>query len=283
MNTLQKSLSALVLALSSACSMPQRIDDYREHPENHNPNYSAAILVAKPTKWWDYLQFPFIWAYELRVANALNTKLGVDNYYCITNATREDLEKALIDDNVKVLVIAGHEDGQGSWGDFDSTDLMNLFVSHPEIKKEWIIRHTCGSEPREIEYIPRDILSDALQEIRDKYDGTGVSIDSGLGGFYVSDRKYMEEFEEFHKQRGGHLNEEEWDYFMKKGKYLNTVVIPKIHADLAVKFASPVRGKVTFWSLVVEDPSHVLGWNRITTPFDFLWDPLPGLDKAKDK
>ena len=69
----KKNLANIVLTASlfiGGCAMPQRMDEYREHPEKYNSNYSAAILVAKPTAFYDYLAIPFMGIYEMRVCSS---------------------------------------------------------------------------------------------------------------------------------------------------------------------------------------------------------------------
>ena len=62
------------------------------------------------------------------------------------------------------------------------------------------------------------------------------------------------------------------------------MVIPKINTELNEKIKnSLVKARDTFIYITVEDPSHVLGWDRITTPLDLLFNTLPGLDKVKAK
>lgn len=266
------SLVAAACLFVSSCAMPQRMDEYRTHPEKYDPNYAAAILVAEPTVFYDYLRAPFMWIYELRVANALKNKLGVDSYYLVKNASKEDLESALINNNIKVVVVAGHGDDQGCSMGVTENDLRELLISNPEINKDWFIRHTCGSKPKEVEYIPRAAFLKALKEVRE----AGGALDNVFGFFIVSARPLLEEYNAIRDQRN--LSEEEWNYFIEKEHYINAVLHPKINEELT---ASAIKAKNTFGYTVVEDPNHVLGWNRITTPLDFLLNPLPGLDKAK--
>lgn len=275
----KKSLANLVITASlfiGGCAMPQRMDEYREHPEKYNSNYSAAILVAKPTAFYDYLAIPFMGIYEMRVANALKTKLGVDSYYFVRNAEWKDLESALLDDKIKVVVVAGHGDNY-SWNDSEEKDIVNLFLNHPEIEKDWFIRHTC-SLSSENHYMPRESIQKIQKELNEDPSNNVIDINWYSSFITLSYTKLLEEFKNT-------KTDEEFYALIKKCTYWGEIVIPKLTEELNKKIKNNylVEGKASFGYVVLRNPSHVLGWDRVTTPLDFLLNPLPGLDEVKDK
>ncbi len=271
---LKQTLTNLVAAsflFLSTCAMPQRMDEYRTHPEKYHSNYSAAILVAKPTAFYDYLAIPFMGIYETRVANALKTELGVDSYYFVRNAEWKDLESALLDDKIKVIVVAGHGENY-EWAEIDNSVVINLFLEHPEIKKDWFIRHTCGSLPND-SYIPRDAIQKIQKELNKNDNNTDISINWHVNFITCSYFPLSENFQKLNKRV---LTSEGYDSFIK---------IQELTSELNEKIKKNylAEGNTSFGYIIVEDPSHVLGWDRITTPQDFLLNPLPGLDEARKK
>lgn len=262
---IKSSLAALILTIGCGCAVPQKMEEYRNNPEKYEPKYTAAILVAEPTVFYDYLRAPFMWLYELRVANALKANLGVESYYIVTDAGWKDLKTALLDEEVKVLVVAGHGE-LDRWyaGDELITDqnLINLIKDNPQINKDWFIRHTCGSEGHSRKIIPKAARTRAIEEVTSKGGWIKIGSDSSQIFFYMPfKRKSEKDTSEY---------EEETRKFLEQRD--------KIFTDLA---DSEIETKTPLGYLVVSDPSHVLGWDRITTPLDFLLNPLPGLNKDK--
>ncbi|MBI5066038.1 hypothetical protein HZA97_07410 [Candidatus Woesearchaeota archaeon] len=262
---IKNSLAALLLTISSSCALPQKMNEYRNHPEKYQPKYTAAILVAEPTVFYDYLRTPFMWLYELRVANALKTNLGVESYYIVTDAGWKDLKTALLDEEVKVLVIAGHGE-LDRWyaGDELITDqtLISLIKDNPQINKDWFIRHTCGSEGHSRKIIPKAARMRAIEEVTSKGGWITIGSDSSQIFFQIP-------FESKSEEGTSEYEEEKREFLDQRHK---------IFTDLA---DSEIETKTPLGYLVVSDPSHVLGWDRITTPLDFLLNPLPGMNKDK--
>ncbi len=134
--------------LYSGCSLPQKTA-FKQYQVQKQSNVDCAILVASPQEFYEYLRIPFEFIYELVVASALKEHLEISNYTVTFNAKWEDLQKVLLDKNIKAIVVAGH----GKWYNWDASDTtvnnfkISKFMKENKLSKRnlFFIRHTCGN------------------------------------------------------------------------------------------------------------------------------------------
>ena len=175
---LKKNLYSIILAAGlslsnpylSGCCTPTSMKDYYQTPAKYkNTKYSAAILIANEDSAQKFWVENFLWAYEWRVADELKDRFGVDSYYIKLNATKADLEKVLLDDKFKIVIVSGHGTSN-SWHAKDQvvyeSNLEEIVSRHPEISKYWFVRHTCGNEVYEKEILPPEARKRIIDEIK---------------------------------------------------------------------------------------------------------------------
>lgn len=248
---LKKGLQNLALALSlsltpylGGCCTPTSMKDYYQNQAKYeNTKYSAAILVANRDESQKFWVEHFLWAYEWRITDELEDRFGVDSYYIKLNATKQDLEKVLLDDKFKIVIVAGHGTNT-NWEANDQvvyeSDLEQIVSEHPEISKDWFVRHTCGNYASEVEIIPPEERKRLIEKIKNA-GGTIYEISNRDIDFSVPD----------------------WNKRIEIVDEINN---------------SKIKTKLYFGTIVVNKTGHVLGWEKEVDAFDFMKEPFPGKD-----
>ncbi len=224
-----------------------------------------AILIAQPVQWFDYAQY-FPGAKDIyvhRVEQAFGKRAEVYDL-----ATKQDLETVLRDAAISDMVIAGH----GSWGSWvlsaateerkSKRDSEVRFIYLPkgaQKKKGLFVRHTCG--------LDRDI---GLQTLVDKDVAKAylVELKEATHGKVKNFTGYNEQHMRVIVYEGMPLDKEE-----------------EKRVDLIIKkyFENELAKTEVRWSMdtpqlgegIVERREDVRGWQSVTNPLLFLWDPIP--------
>lgn len=238
---LAASISLSASYMSGCCTPISMRDYYQNSAKYQNTKYSAAILIANEDPAQKFWVENFLWAYEWRIADALEDTFGVDSYYIKLNATKQDLENVLLDDKFKIIIVSGHG-SSNTWNAHDKivqeSDLEKLVTEHPNISKDWFIRHTCGNQVYETEILPPEARKKILEEIK------------GAGG-----RIYE-------------IYNTGIDYYVPRRED-NLRIMNEINE-------SKIKAKVYFGTIVVNKTGHVLGYDKIVDALDFMKEPFPG-------
>ncbi len=118
------------------------------------------------------------------------------------------------------------------------SDLEELVTKHPDIGKDWFIRHTCGNEVYKKEILPPEARKRIIEEIKNA-GGTIYEISNEGLDFAVPNRE-------------------------------DNLRILKEIAD------SKIKSKIYFGTIVVNKTGHVLGYDKIVDALDFMKEPFPG-------
>ncbi len=224
-----------------------------------------AILIAEPVRWFDYGQyFPGIKdIYVHRVEQAFGKRAEVYD-----PATKENLETVLRDAAISDMVIAGH----GSWdswqlravteSDKRRSDIEVKFIRPPkgaQKKKGLFVRHTCGLDRGIGLYTPveREVAEAYLVELKEATNGK-------VKNFTAYNEQHMQVIV-YEGMALGKKEEKRVDQIIKK--YFENELAK---TDVRWFVDTPQLGQE-----IVENQQSVRGWQFVTTPLLFLWNPIP--------
>ena len=224
-----------------------------------------AILIAEPVRWYDYGQyFPGVKdIYVHRVEQAFGKRAVVYD-----PATKENLGVVLRDESISDMVIAGH----GSWdswqlraateSDKRRSDVEVRFIQLPkgaQKKRGLFVRHTCG--------LDRGIGLHTLVE-QEVAEGYLIELKDATNGKVKEFTKYNEQHMRVIVYEGMPLGKEE-------EKRVDQIIKKYFENELA---KTDVRWSIDTPQLgedIVENRQNVRGWQSVTNPLLFLWDPIP--------
>ncbi len=235
-----------------------------------------AILIAPPMKWYDYGRY-FPGATELYV-HRIETAMG-KKAIVYDPVTQEDTKSVVHDSSISDMVIAGH----GSWDSWESAgeDYIKSPVRNNKIqdpltgkiigivedefhpKTGLFLRHTCGLNRKyALTTTPTEEVNDAyIDKLKDAVPAV-VDVKVELATLEHPDNKWYVIIREEAKLSDGEKEKIEkiMDYYFS---------IAVAHANLDVKVTAQLGTKI------VTNPENVRGWDYITSPLLFLWDPIP--------
>lgn len=204
-----------------------------------------AILISKPINVIELFGIQFIDSYVSRIELALGCKA---NTFC-ENATSNDFREALENEKIAHIAIMGHGT-RYSWQASDKTVTLEDYadIAAKGIRKKgYLLKHTCGKMPLKY-YSPWAVTKET---------------------------------------------EEEAEYWAKKLDKKTDSIIREILCPRERLFAKKPKEYQQFIETAPKIKREVLGtpiypenkiayWNRITSPIDFMLNPLAHLKQKKE-
>ena len=234
-----------------------------------------AIMISKPKKWYDYGRY-FPGATDLyihRVETAVGKKAIVYD-----PVKKGDITQVLYDTSISDMVIAGH----GSWDTWNAVGSYELKVTEKERnrpgytregkpverptferKEGLFLRHTCGTHRKWAAnaHPDDDVVVSYLWKLQDAVSAV-LTIDTSKGNFYADERLTRVVVRQ--EAQLSHDDEAKIDGIMSD--YFTNAIA---HAEVKLRATEQLGAQI------VSKRENVRGWDYVTNPLLFLWDPIP--------
>ncbi|MBI5002771.1 hypothetical protein HZC31_05265 [Candidatus Woesearchaeota archaeon] len=226
-----------------------------------------AILISAPHQFYDPLRY-FPGATELyvhRVETAFGKRARV-----FDPATKEDIINVLIDERISDIVVAGHGDWR-SWTQDGAelieyngvpqgfSDEQKTQLRKAKKKTGLFVRHTCGKG--------RGLArrTEVDEDIQKRYE---FDLNRATEGKIVDFRfsRYSEKTQVYVRE-GETLTREE--------RQRVESLILQFYNEAVYEAPVYAHASTQFGSHVVEHEEQVRGWDYVTSPITFLWNPIP--------
>ncbi|MBI5002269.1 hypothetical protein HZC31_02705 [Candidatus Woesearchaeota archaeon] len=270
-----KAINKVTAALATAgLATYASLCGYFSHEASKLPNPNTdklAIMITKPVHWFDYLRY-FPGATDLYV-HRVETAFGKHAivYDPVKNG---DVVEVLEDTSISDVVIAGH----GSWDQWSAPGARiiahphNLLFGHDKDgipkkidyppKEGLFVRHTCGIGRQTLTYPEISLgtiwpyqweMQTAVPEVVRMIIGTPEHRSKGKVFIIIREGTIVEDADSVKID----------------------AIMEKYYRDVIANAAITVEGNKQLGTEVMTKKENVRGWDYVTTPLLFLWDPIP--------
>lgn len=251
---MNKTLSRVLMGLGiSYASLWGTSSLYTEAlPKKNN----LAIFISEPVKWYDWGRYipGMTKIYTNRVEQAFGEQAEIYD-----PATTDDFLRVLSNEHIENIVVAGH----GGWNNWEISSTVDIQSGELEpIKKKTglFIRHTCGVDRRPMmaNQIPFGV--DFFQPYLQRFKIASHEKIVTFTGYNEKDMKVtIRKGETLTQNEKESVDAIMKEYFHLLGNY------PYIGFEVLDQLGTEF----------VENEENVRGWDTVTNPLLFLWQPIP--------